>query len=120
MSTTNAPQAIGPYAQAVKVGSLVFTSGQIAISPESGNLVGETTGAQTEQVMKNLSAVLAASNSSFCRVVKTTCYLADMADFAEFNAVYGQYITSAARSCVAVKALPKGALVEVDLIAEVD
>ena len=120
ISTTNAPQAIGPYAQAVKVGSLVFTSGQIAISPESGNLVGETTGAQTEQVMKNLSAVLAASNSSFCRVVKTTCYLADMADFAEFNAVYGQYITSAARSCVAVKALPKGALVEVDLIAEVD
>lgn len=118
ISTPDAPAAIGPYSQAVCVGELLYTSGQIALDPASGALVGGTTAAQTEQVMKNLAAVLSAAGSSFDKVVKTTCFLADMADFAAFNEVYGSYITSApARSCVAVKALPKGALVEVEVIA---
>lgn len=121
ISTTNAPKAIGPYSQAVKVGGMLYTSGQIALDPESGALVGGTTAEQTEQVMKNLSAVLNAAGTSFENVIKTTCFLADMGDFTAFNEVYGKYITSApARSCVAVKALPKGALVEVEVIAEVD
>lgn len=119
ISTSKAPAAIGPYSQAVAVGSMVYTSGQIALDPESGALVGKTTAEQTEQVMKNLSAVLEAAGVSFGQVVKTTCFLADIADFAAFNEVYGKYITSRpARSCVAVKALPKGALVEVEVIAE--
>lgn len=119
ISTSNAPAAIGPYSQAVKAGNLIYTSGQIALDPVSGVLIGSTTAEQTEQVMKNLSAVLEAAGVSFERVVKTTCFLADIADFAAFNEVYGKYITSApARSCVAVKALPKGALVEVEVIAE--
>lgn len=118
ISTTNAPKAIGPYSQAVKLGGIVYTSGQIALSPVTGELVGSDIAAQTEQVMKNLSAVLEAAGVSFDDVVKTTCFLADIADFAEFNGVYGKFITSApARSCVAVKALPKGALVEVEVIA---
>lgn len=118
ISTPNAPKAIGPYSQAVKLGSIVYTSGQIALSPVTGELVGSDIAAQTEQVMKNLSAVLEAAGASFDDVVKTTCFLADIADFAEFNGVYGKFITSApARSCVAVKALPKGALVEVEVIA---
>ncbi len=118
ISTSNAPKAIGPYSQAVKLGSIVYTSGQIALSPVTGELVGSDIAAQTEQVMKNLSAVLEAAGVSFDDVVKTTCFLADIADFAEFNGVYGKFITSApARSCVAVKALPKGALVEVEVIA---
>lgn len=121
ITTANAPKAIGPYSQAVKASGLLYTSGQIALDPVSGALVGENTAEQTEQVMKNLSAVLAAAGSSFDRVIKTTCFLADMADFAVFNGIYGQYISSApARSCVAVKELPKGALVEVELIAEAD
>lgn len=121
VSTPKAPKAIGPYSQAIKVGNMLYTSGQIALSPESGVLVGDTTAAQTEQVMKNLSAVLAQAGTSFEKVIKTTCFLADMADFAAFNDIYAQYITSApARSCVAVKALPKGALVEVELIATID
>ncbi len=116
--TSNAPAAIGPYSQAVICGNMLFTSGQIALDPESGILVGDTTTAQTEQVMKNLAAVLAAAGTSFENVIKTTCFLADIADFSAFNAVYGSYITSApARSCVAVKDLPKGALVEVEVIA---
>lgn len=118
ISTTAAPAAIGPYSQAVKAGNTLYTSGQIALDPVSGALSGTTTAEQTEQVMKNLSAVLSAAGATFDNVVKTTCYLADIADFAEFNEVYGRYITEApARSCVAVKALPKGALVEVDIIA---
>lgn len=120
ISTPNAPKAIGPYSQAAKVGNLLFTSGQIALDPASGVLNGNSISEQTEQVMKNLSAVLAEAGTNFDRVIKTTCFLADIADFAVFNEIYGKYITSApARSCVAVKDLPKGALVEVEVIAEI-
>ncbi len=119
ISTDKAPKAIGPYSQAVLCGGMLYTSGQIALSPESGELVGENIAEQTEQIMKNLSAVLEAAGTSFQNVVKTTCFLADIADFAVFNEVYGKYITSApARSCVAVKSLPKGALAEVEVIAK--
>ena len=118
--TDNAPAAIGPYSQAIVCGGLVFTSGQIPINPESGNIDAEGITAQAEQVMKNLGAVLAEAGSSFAKAVKTTCFLADMADFAAFNEVYAKYFTEKpARSCVAVKALPKGALVEVEVIAEI-
>lgn len=121
ISTSQAPQAIGPYSQAIVCKGMVYTSGQIALSPETGALVGEDITAQTEQVMKNLTAVLQAAGSSCEQVVKTVCFLADIADFAAFNAVYGKYMTSApARSCVAVKDLPKGALVEVEAIAVVE
>ena len=121
ISTPNAPKAIGPYSQAVKVSGMLYTSGQIALDPVSGALVGANAAEQTEQVMKNLSAVLTAAGTSFENVIKTTCFLADIADFAVFNEVYGKYITSApARSCVAVKDLPKGALVEVEVIAAVE
>lgn len=120
ISTPNAPAAIGPYSQAVALGGLVYTSGQIALDPSSGELKGSDIKTQTEQIMKNLSAVLEAAGSSLEKAVKTTCFLADIADFAAFNEVYGKYITSApARSCVAVKALPKGALAEVEVIAEI-
>ena len=120
ISTDKAPKAIGPYSQAVLCDGLLYTSGQIALSPESGELVGTNIAEQTEQIMKNLSAVLEAAGTSFDNVVKTTCFLADIADFAVFNEVYGKYITSApARSCVAVKSLPKGALAEVEVIAKV-
>ena len=119
ISTDKAPKAIGPYSQAVLCGGMLYTSGQIALSPESGELVGDSIAEQTEQIMKNLSAVLEAAGTSFDNVVKTTCFLADIADFAVFNEVYGKYITSApARSCVAVKSLPKGALAEVEAIAK--
>lgn len=118
IATANAPKAIGPYSQAIKVGNILYTSGQIPLDPVSGDIVGNNITEQTEQVMKNLSAVLAAAGTSFDNAVKTTCFIADMADFADFNAVYSKYITSApARSCVAVKTLPKGALVEVEVIA---
>jgi 2-iminobutanoate/2-iminopropanoate deaminase len=121
ISTSNAPAAIGPYSQAIKVGNTVYTSGQIALDPVSGTLNGADAEAQTEQVMKNLSAVLAAAGTSLDNVIKTTCFLADISDFAVFNQVYGKYITSApARSCVAVKDLPKGALVEVEAIAIIE
>jgi 2-iminobutanoate/2-iminopropanoate deaminase len=121
ISTSHAPAAIGPYSQAVKAGNTVYTSGQIALDPATGALVGADIQSQTEQVMKNLSQVLKAANSSFDNVVKTTCFLANIADFAAFNTVYGSYITSTpARSCVAVKDLPKGALVEVEVIAVCD
>ena len=119
IATTLAPAAIGPYSQAVKTGNLVFTSGQIALSTE-GVVVGDDITAQTEQVMKNLGAVLNAAGSSYEKAVKTTCFLADIKDFAAFNEVYGKYFSSKpARSCVAVKDLPKGVLVEVEVIAEV-
>jgi 2-iminobutanoate/2-iminopropanoate deaminase len=118
--TKNAPDAIGPYSQAVKVGNLVFTSGQIAINPASGAVEAETIEAQTEQVCTNLKNVLEAAGTSLEKAVKTVCFLKDMNDFAAFNAVYGKYFTEKpARSCVAVKTLPKDVLVEVEVIAEV-
>ena len=118
--TDTAPAAIGPYSQAVVTGSLVFTSGQIPIDPATGNVEAVGIEAQTEQVMRNLGQVLEAAGSSFEKAVKTTCFLADIGDFGAFNAVYGKYFTSRpARSCVAVKDLPKGVLVEVEVIAEV-
>ena len=119
IQTPNAPAAIGPYSQATVAGGLVYTSGQIAIDPATGSLVEGDVRAQTEQVMKNLGAVLAAAGSSYEKAVKTTCFLASIGDFAVFNEVYGQYFTEKpARSCVAVAALPKDALVEVEVIAE--
>ena len=119
--TENAPEAIGPYSQAVKVGDFVFTSGQIALVPQSGIVEAADIVGQTEQVMKNLSAVLSAAGSSMEKAVKTTCFLADMNDFAAFNNVYGKYFTSKpARSCVAAKQLPKGVLGEVEVIALAD
>ena len=118
--TKNAPEAIGPYSQAVKFGNLVFTSGQIAIDPASSQITAEGIEAQTEQVCKNLCAVLEAAGSSAENVIKTTCFLADMGDFAKFNEIYGRYFTSKpARSCVAVKQLPRNVLVEVEAIAEI-
>ena len=118
--TNQAPEAIGPYTQAIKTGNLLFTSGQIAIDPADGQIHAVTIEEQTEQVCKNLSAILCAAGSSLERVVKTTCFLADMADFAAFNGVYGSYFTGKpARSCVAAKALPKNVLVEVEIIAEI-
>ena len=120
IATEKAPAAIGPYSQAMVVGNLVFTSGQIAINPASGNIEATDVVGQTEQVMKNLGEVLAAAGASFESAVKTTCFLADIADFAAFNEIYGKYFTEKpARSCVAVKDLPKGALVEVEVIAEI-
>ena len=116
----NAPDAIGPYSQAVKVNGLVFTSGQIAINPASGNVEAVTIEEQTEQVCKNLVNVLEAAGTSIEKAVKTVCFLKNMEDFAKFNEVYGKYFTEKpARSCVAVKQLPKDVLVEVEVIAEV-
>ncbi len=118
VSTDKAPAAIGPYSQAIVIADMVFTSGQIPINPASGNVEAEGIEAQAEQVMKNLGEVLKAAGSGFERAVKTTCFLADMGDFAAFNAVYAKYFTTKpARSCVAVKTLPKNVLVEVEVIA---
>ena len=118
--TKNAPDAIGPYSQAIVTNGLVFTSGQIAINPESGAVEAQTITEQTEQVCKNIKAVLEAAGSSLENVVKTVCFLNDMSDFAAFNEVYGRYFTGKpARSCVAVKELPKNVLVEIDTVAEV-
>lgn len=118
--TEKAPAAIGPYSQAMKVGNLVITSGQIPINPATGNVETTTIEEQTEQVCKNLQAVLEACGAGMENVVKTTCFLADMGDFAAFNEVYAKYFVSRpARSCVAVKTLPKNVLVEVEAIAEV-
>ncbi len=118
--TKNAPDAIGPYSQAIVTGNLVFTSGQIAINPSTGNVEATTIEAQTEQVCKNVGEILKAAGTSFDKVVKTVCFLADMGDFAAFNAVYGNYFVSKpARSCVAVKTLPKNVLCEVEVIAEI-
>ena len=117
--TKNAPDAIGPYSQAIKCGNLLFTSGQIAIDPATSTVEATDIVGQTEQVCKNLSAVLEAAGTTMEKVVKTTCFLSDMADFAAFNEVYEKYFVSKpARSCVAVKTLPKNVLVEVELIAE--
>ena len=118
--TKNAPDAIGPYSQAVKANGLVFTSGQIAINPATGAVEADTIEAQTEQVCNNLKNVLEAAGSSLDKAVKTVCFLADMNDFAVFNTVYGSYFTSKpARSCVAAKQLPKNVLAEVEVIAEI-
>lgn len=116
--TNNAPEAIGPYTQAIEANNMVFTSGQIAINPTSGNIEATDINGQTKQVMKNLGAILEAAGTSFDKAIKTVCFLADMDDFAAFNEIYGKYFVSKpARSCVAVKTLPKGALVEVEVIA---
>ena len=120
IETTNAPAAIGPYSQGYIVNGLLFTSGQIALDPATGAVVGTTIEEQTHQVMKNLGALLEAAGLTYTNVVKTTCFLADMGDFAAFNEIYAQYMTSKpARSCVAVKTLPKNVLCEVEVIAEV-
>ena len=120
ISTNNAPAAIGPYSQAIKVGEFVFTSGQIPLDPKTGAVVEGGIVEQAEQIMKNLEAVLTEAGSSFDLAIKTTCFLADMADFAAFNEVYAKYFVSKpARSCVAVKTLPKNVLAEVEVIAKV-
>ena len=119
VATTNAPGAIGPYSQAIKANGLLFTSGQIAINPKTGEVEAKTIEEQTKQVCENLKAVCEAAGTSLEKAVKTVCFLADMNDFAAFNGVYGSYFTGKpARSCVAVKALPKGVLCEVELVAE--
>ena len=116
--TKEAPDAIGPYSQAMKANGFVFTSGQIAINPANGQVEATTIEGQTEQVMKNLGAVLKQAGSGFEKAIKTVCFLADMGDFAKFNEIYGKYFTSKpARSCVAVKTLPKNVLVEVECVA---
>ena len=119
VNTEKAPAAIGPYSQAIIIGDLVFTSGQIPINPETGDLTGTNISAQAEQACKNISAVLEAAGSSIEKTVKTVCFLQNMEDFTASNEVYAKYFVSKpARSCVAVKALPKGALVEIEAIAE--
>lgn len=118
--TEKAPAAIGPYSQAMVSGNLVFTSGQIAIDPATGEVTAQTVEAQTEQVCRNLKAVLEEAGSSLEKVVKTVCFLADMGDFAAFNGIYSKYFTEKpARSCVAVKTLPKNVLVEIEAIGEI-
>ena len=119
VQTSKAPAAIGPYSQAIKCGTMLFTSGQIPLDPQSGEIVGEDIATQTRQVMENLAAVLEAGGASFSRVVKTTCFLNDMNDFAAFNEVYRSYFSGVApaRSCVAVERLPKDVLVEIEAVA---
>ena len=118
--TKKAPDAIGPYSQAIKVGNLLFTSGQIAIVPETSQVEASDIEGQTEQVCKNICAILEEAGTNFDKIIKTTCFLADMYDFATFNAVYSKYfISKPARSCVAVKTLPKNVLVEIEVIAEI-
>ena len=120
VNTPDAPAAIGPYSQGIILNNILFSSGQIPASPQTGEIVGSDITAQAEQVMKNIGAVLQAAGCTFEDVVKTTCFLADMADFAAFNAVYEKYFSKKpARSCIAVKELPKGALCEIEAIAEI-
>ncbi len=119
--TDKAPAAVGPYSQAIKINGMVFTSGQIALDPATGNIVGTDIKTQAQQVMKNLMEVLKAAGTEQKNTVKTTCFLSNMDDFAAFNEVYAQYFTEApARSCVAVKTLPKNVLCEVEAIAVVE
>lgn len=119
ISTNNAPSAIGPYSQAMVVGNMVFTSGQIPVDPATGAVAGDTIEIQAEQSCKNVKNLLEAAGTDISKVVKTVCFLADMGDFAKFNEVYARYFTSKpARSCVAVKTLPKNVLCEVEAIAE--
>ena len=121
ITAEKAPAAIGPYSQAIAAGNFLFASGQIPINPESGEVEAEGIEAQAEQVMKNVGAILEAAGTDYANVVKTTCFLADMADFAAFNGVYEKYFTEKpARSCVAVKALPKNVLCEVEVIAALE
>lgn len=121
ITTEKAPAAIGPYSQAIAAGNFLFASGQIPINPESGEVEAEGIEAQAEKVMKNVGAILEAAGTDYANVVKTTCFLADMADFAAFNGVYEKYFTEKpARSCVAVKALPKNVLCEVEVIAALE
>ena len=121
IATKNAPAAIGPYSQAYKVNGFLYTSGQVALIPESGAVAGESIEAQAEQCCKNIGAILEAAGTDFSKVVKTTCFLADMKDFAAFNAVYERYFVSKpARSCVAVRELPKQLLCEIEAIAVAD
>lgn len=121
VATEKAPKALGPYSQGYVHNGVLYTAGQIAINPEVNDVEATTIEAQTEQVCKNLGEVLKEAGTSFDNVLKTTCFLADMSDFAAFNEVYGKYFTSKpARSCVAVKILPKGVLCEVELIAAVE
>ena len=116
----NAPAALGPYSQAMRVGSLVYTSGQIGIDPAVGKITATDVAGQAEQVCKNLAAVLSAAGTDLSHTIKTTCFLADIADFAAFNEVYARHFTGKPeRSCVAAKALPAGALCEIEVIAEV-
>ena len=118
VNTPNAPAAIGPYSQGIVCGGIAWFSGQIPLSPVTGEVVGSTIEEQAEQVMKNIQALLESQNAAFTDVVKTTCFLADMKDFAAFNGVYEKYFTGKpARSCVAVRQLPKDVLVEVEVIA---
>ena len=120
ISTEKAPAAIGPYSQGVVVNNTLFSSGQIALDPATGEIVGSTIEEQAEQVMKNLGAILEEAGSSYEKTIKTVCCLADMGDFGSFNEVYGKYFTEKpARSCVAVKELPKNVLCEVEVIAEI-
>ncbi len=120
ISTDKAPAAIGPYSQGIITGNLLFASGQIPINPANGEIEGNDIVAQAEQVMKNIGALLDEAGTDYTRVVKTSCFLADMNDFAAFNEVYAKYFTEKpARSCVAVKTLPKNVLCEVEVIAEV-
>lgn len=119
--TDKAPAAIGPYSQAIILNGVLFTSGQIPVDPATGEIKGDTIETQAEQVMENLGEVLKEAGSSFEKAVKTTCFLADMGDFAKFNEVYAKYfVNKPARSCVAVKTLPKNVLCEVEVIAAVD
>lgn len=120
IDTKNAPAAIGPYSQGIVFNGIAFFSGSIPLSPETGEVVGTTIEEQTEQVMQNIKALLESQGAEFTDVIKTTCFLADMSDFAAFNEIYAKYFTGKpARSCVAVKALPKGVLCEVEAIAAV-
>lgn len=120
ISTNNAPAAIGPYSQAMKIGNLLFASGQIALDPATGNVVGEDVVGQTQQILKNINGILTAAGTDKDHVIKTTCFLKNIADFGVFNGIYGEFFTSKpARSCVEVSALPKGVLVEVEVIAEI-
>ena len=121
ISTDKAPAAIGPYSQGFVSGNILFSAGQIPLDPVTGEIVGEDITSQTEQVMKNLGAILEAAGSSYEKTLKTTCFLSDMGNFGAFNEVYGKYFTGKpARSCVAVKTLPKNVLVEVEVVAEVE
>lgn len=120
LHTESAPAAIGPYSQAKIVNGILYASGQIAINPASGEVESKTVEGQTEQVCKNIGEILKAAGSDFSKVIKTTCFLKNMSDFATFNTIYGTFFTSKpARSCVAAAALPKDVLVEVEIIAEV-
>ena len=120
IATDKAPAAIGPYSQGIVVGNILFASGQIAINPSTGEIEGDDIVTQTEQVMKNIGALLEAAGTNYTKGAKTTCFLADMNDFTTFNEIYAKYFTEKpARSCVAVKTLPKNVLCEVEVIAEV-